>query len=205
VTKDNSNLSFGRHFQHPIFQSWDKIRFQQIEHIYVREGQVYTEHTVRGDQVGYATQGITTLAQDFKPSVWVLELACWYPYWSIVFAPKEFDIKKFHHDLSLLFFLGTLGKLVNRSNYLEDWEVLAGHLSPGVTWGETQGWWHTDQNIIVVSLVREGAHELWKHLSQTFSIPTKQTVEIRDYSIYDAGLLKAMELIQLDMQLHPRS
>jgi hypothetical protein len=205
VTKDYSNLGFGHHFQHPIFQSWNQIRPQECQNIYLKEGQVYTEHTVRGDQVGYATQGIAVLAQDFEPSVWALELSCGNPHWSIVFAPTDFDIEKFRRDLSLLFFLGTLGKLVNRRNYLEDWEVPAGLLSPGMTWGEAQGWWHTDQNVIVVSLVREGAQELWKYLHQMFSITKNQTVEIRDPSIHDTGLLKAMGLLQLDIQLHPRS
>ncbi len=200
-----TNHDFGKHFVHPIFQSWKEIPSQRCANIYVKGGQIYTEHTVRGDSVGYVTDGVTTLAQSFKPSVWALELACGSPHWSIVFAPKDFDIGKFHQDLSLLFFLGTMAKLVNRTGFLEDWNGPAELLSPGMSWGNVQGWWHKDQNVMVVCLARDGAQDLWRYLSQTFSISDGQTVEIRQLSVSDTGLLKAMELLESNIQQYPRN
>lgn len=196
---------FGARLEHPVFQSWSQLVPREVELIYVKGAQVYTEHTIRGDQVGYVTKAITTLAHDFKPSVWALELSCMHSHWSIVFAPADFDIHKFHRDLSRLFFMGTLVKMVNRGSLLEDWELPAYLLSPGISWGEAQGWWHTGQKVIVVCLTREGGHDLWKYLDQTFSITKGQRVEIRNPALHDFGLLEAMELLQPDIRQNPRS
>lgn len=204
MAKDKPGQGFGVNFKHPIFQSWGSLIPEGVELIFAKEDKVYTEHSVRGDWVGYETKEIDGLAQSFTPSVWALELAYGNPYWSIVFAPADFDISRFHHDLSALFYLGTMTKFVNRSGTLENWELPANLLSPGMSWGEAQGWWHKDHNIVVVCLIREGAHDLWKYLNKTFSITKGQTVEIRDPSVNDAGLLKAMELLQSDIRHHPR-
>lgn len=205
MAMDKKKHDFGKHFAHPIFQSWNEILSQRCAHIYVKGGQLYTEHTVHGDSVGYVTNEVTTLAQSFKPSVWALELACGSPHWSIVFAPKDFDIRKFHQDLSLLFFLGTMAKLVNRRDFLKDWNEPAELLSPGMAWGEAQGWWHKDQNVMVACLARDGAQDLWNYLSRTFSISDGETVEIRNLSVFDSGLLKAMELLGSNIQQYPRN
>lgn len=203
MAADKADHGFGKHFVHPIFQTWNKINHGDIQQIYCKGNQVYTEHTIRGDSVGRATDRITTLAQSFQPSVWALDLACGSSNWCVVFAPNDFDIKMFRQDLSLLFFLGTMGKLVNRRSFLKDWEVPSSLLSPGMVWGDAQGWWHTDQNVIVVCLVRKGAHDLWGYLSQTFSIPDDKVVHIRDYSMIEAGLLKSAELLTTNIQHSP--
>jgi hypothetical protein len=199
-----ANSSFGINFQHPIFQTWGKISPQMREKIYVKENQVYAEYSVRGDWIGYATQEISNLSKSFKPSVWALELAYESGNWCYVLAPKDFDIRSFHNDLSLLFYLGTMAKLVNRGNFLEEWELPASLLSPGISWGDSQGWWHKDQGVMVVCLARENSLDLKNYLFQSFSINKGETVEIRDSKLKDTGLLGAMELLHQNIQQNPR-
>lgn len=160
----NSPFSHGSKtpFRHPLISGLPESR--DVKHLYAQEKdgevQILEEQYVRGDPVGSTATGLETLqSESSRILVWSVPLSIKPNHRCVVFAPKDFDIGRFRQDLTLLFMLNWLGDCCGRHSFLEYWQETAGILT-GNVYGETQGWWHKDANVVVVAGTNKNHHLL---------------------------------------------
>ncbi len=196
-------------FQHPLAAQWPNALC--AEQIYAKEYdgnvEILEQWYARGDAIGKPASKLETLQPQTGPmTVWSVQLSANYKHACIVFAPKGFAIKKFRHDLALLFMLGQLGDLSERRAFLENWQTTAGILTGNDTCDMAQGWWHKNARVVVVCCMNEGHDKLSDALIKLIGKNWGEAIVLeRDPILADRILRKATRLMLREMKEHSRT
>ncbi|MDP1689617.1 MAG: hypothetical protein Q8L52_00185 [bacterium] len=196
-------------FQHPLAADWPNALCVQQIYAEERDGsvEILEQWYARGDAIGKPASKLETLQPQAGPMmVWSIQLSTNYRHGCIVFAPKGFAIKKFRHDLALLFMLGQLGDLCERRAFLGNWQTLAGILTGNDTCDMAQGWWHKNARVVVVGCMNEGHDKLSDALIKLIGKTWSDAITLeRDPSLSDRVFRKATKLMLQEMKRHPRT
>lgn len=164
---------------------------------------VVEEYVVHGDCATRPCPGLDSRVMRTGHTMWTLSLSAQSKDCCVVFAPSDFDIKSFHHDLMVLFYLGTFAGYAIRFPRDEEHRDLAEMVSVKQSMGGAQGWWYPHQSVCVVCFRRDGAQKLWEHLKKVLLV-TGKAIEINSLPDMERAMLEAMSLYQHHAAMYPQ-